>query len=102
MTERNHSEVAGPNREDKMAELEKRMDKLHGRDTKAQVAVESVIGAMREMNQLEDKLYSDNLKPENFLYWHILKGTKPKGDELELDTPNGDIEKLIDKLGSKN
>lgn len=50
--------------------------------------------------KLKKKIESMNLKPHNFLFWHILAGSTPdtSPDFMELDTPDGDIEKLIGEL----
>jgi hypothetical protein len=50
--------------------------------------------------KLKKKIESMNLKPSDFLFWHILAGSTPdtSPDFMELDTPDGDIEKLINEL----
>jgi hypothetical protein len=50
--------------------------------------------------KLKKKIESMNLKPHDFLFWHILAGSTPdvSPDFMELDTPDGDIEKLINEL----
>ena len=52
--------------------------------------------------ELTKAIKSAGLKPQDYLFWHILNGTTPKSspDFMEFDTVDGKIEKLVDELSA--
>jgi len=77
--------------------LSKLADKGEKGDKEAR---EKVIFLEKKKRELEEKIKQMGFTPENYLFWFILVGRTPdtSPDFMELDTPNGDIEKLINEL----
>ncbi|MGB8815739.1 MAG: hypothetical protein WCC74_00665 [Minisyncoccia bacterium] len=96
-------------RNDKIIEIKLKIDLLHTKllndvDDSGEVANTMTnkfdVFNNQKIKTLEEQIKSKGLQPNDFVLWYILKDSIPNTspDMMELDTPDGDIEKLINEL----
>lgn len=99
MTNPDSVEKAIPTKEEMVQEAKKKIESIF--DTPPENLREIVEERQNRMAKLEKELREKGIEPRDYLYWHILIGSTPS-DEFDksapLDTPDGDIEKLINEL----
>jgi hypothetical protein len=88
----NNDEVRG----EKISAFGRKADSFYKFDNK------KVAEGLKRMNEfkpvMQQKLKPAGKRIEDFLFWHILIGSGPANYKSDLDTPDGDIEKLLDEL----
>jgi hypothetical protein len=83
-------------REEKISAFGEKADAFYGLDDKR------LSEGLNKLNvfkvEMQQKLKPDGKRIEDYLFWHILIGSGPSNFKSDLDTPNGEIEKLVDSL----
>jgi len=106
MTKPDYIEKGASSRAEMVQEVERKKALIDGKLLSGDSThiAEQMDASKAKVWALRDNLIKKGINPEGFLYWHILVGSTPREEDVEsasLDTNDGAIEKLIDKLASQ-
>ena len=89
-------------RRERILSVRKKMDYYHNKLAKDLITLEKHEQDTHEMLSFGKKIQTKfQTEPSNFLLWHIMIGSSLPDDielEMELDTPDHDIERFVDAL----
>lgn len=98
---KNNNELSADERGHKISEFRKKFESIYEAVSSREALSQRLDLIEKGRNALEAKIKGDGRDPQDFAFWRMIIGSSPSKNKVysnALDTPEGDIEKLVDSL----